>query len=267
MKHEFNHGTIYRGDCLDLMRDVPDDSVDLILADLPYGTTACHWDSIIPFKPLWEAYKRIAKEACVFAFTACQPFTSVLVMSNIDWFRNDYCWNKVSGANFMNLKNRPWKTKEDVLIFSKVPGFTYNPIRINRIIRNKSELKRTKVTSTKKAYHKHYGMISKAGSITGYDEDNKKHPVSVIKFSVREKGYLLNQNNGTRKPVKLFEYLIKTYTNKGDTVLDNVIGSGTTGVACYNTGRRFIGMEKDDEIYSMAVKRIDNETRQIKLFN
>jgi len=192
-------------------------------------------------------------------------------MSNVDWFRNDYAWDKVAGANFMNLKNRPWKTKEDVLIFSKVSNFTYNPIRVKRteksLKRDPVESVRRKVSKKDSTYH-HYGVNQAAGYTNkALPSDGKKHPIDIIRFSIRQKGCYYGGWHGTRKPVPLFEYLIRTYTNKGDTVLDNVIGSGSTGVAAFNTGRRFIGMEKDLDIYKSAVNRIKAETCQRNLFN
>ena len=169
----------------------------------------------------------------------------------------------------MNLKNRPWKTKEDVLIFSKVAGFTYNPIRVSRTAKS---LKRDPTgTSRRRRSSKrivnHYNINEQAKCETMLsNQDGSKHPIDIIKFNIiPPNGRYYGGGHGARKPVKLFEYLIKTYTNKGDTVLDNVIGSGTTVIATHNTGRRFIGMEKDAEIYKMAAERITNETRQMKI--
>ncbi len=255
MKHEFNHGTIYQGDCLDLMKAIPDGSVDMVLADLPYGTTACHWDSVIPFEPLWEAYKRIAKERAAIVLTASQPFTSALVMSNIKMFR--YCWvySKTKATNYLQANNQPMKYHEDICVF----GFK-KTIYNAQIVSGKPYKKiHSKNNKDDCVYRKDTRNIGDVFINEGY-----RQPSSIISPIANPSG--INQNHSTEKPVKLFEYLIRTYTNKGDTILDNVIGSGTTGVACYNTGRRFIGIEKDAEIYNMAVRRIDSETRQLKLF-
>lgn len=267
-KHEiFDHGIIYNGDCLKIMPTMKG-KVDMILADLPYGTTACRWDSVIPFEPLWDCYKRLIKDNGAIVLTANQPFTSALVMSNVKWFVNDWVWNKVSGANFCNLKNRPWKTKEDIVVFSKKPNFTFNPIPI---MRTTLSLKRdpagTNRSCKKRGVVEHYGLKMDEYHAIFSSTDGTKHPVDILKFSkyAHTKRYS-KFTHATQKPVALFEYLIRTYTDEGDTVLDNVIGSGTTAVACYNTGRRWIGVEKDEIIYREAVERIKWDTAQGLLF-
>jgi len=248
---------IYQGDCLKIMLDIPDKFIDMILCDLPYGTTACKWDTMIPFEPLWKQYKRIIKDNGVIVLTASQPFTTDLISSNREWFKYEWIWDKIVGANFMNLKNRPLKTHEEILIFSKTANFTFNPIRVSR---SEKSLKRDKVgnvrirTRRKEHIVEHYNIKSvEKQSIIG---DGKKHPIDIIQFSVFEKG-IYKFKHPTKKPVALFEYLIKTYTNEGDLVLDNCAGSGTTGVACKNLGRKFILIEKEEKYCRVAQKRLD----------
>lgn len=235
---------IYYGDCLEVMKNIPDKSIDMILADLPYGTTACKWDTIIPFEPLWEHYKRIIKDNGAIVLTASQPFTSALVMSNVKMFKYEWIWEKAIGGNPLLCKKQPLKVHENVLIFyKKMP--TYNPQMTVGKIRNKKispfndkpdELWGGSTTSIKKIdninnvyYPKSYQYFSNA------DQKSKLHP--------------------TQKPVALFEYLIKTYTNEGDLVLDNTAGSGTTGVACKNTNRNFILIEQDEKYCEICKER------------
>jgi site-specific DNA-methyltransferase (adenine-specific) len=231
---------LIQGDCLEKMKDIPDKSIDLILADLPYGTTACKWDTIIPFEPLWEQYKRIIKDNGAIVLTASQPFTSALVMSNPSMFRQSLAWLKNKPMNFMNANKMFMKWHEDIIIFYKnLP--TYNPQK------------------TKGKLHKN-GNTQNTGNITQYTvgtqriitESEYYHPKSILEFAIEHK-----TPHPTEKPVALFEYLIKTYTNEGDIVLDNCMGSGTTGVACKNLNRNFIGIEKDPEYFKIAEKRIN----------
>jgi len=250
MQHTFKHGTIHHGDCLELMRDIPDGSVDMVLADLPYGTTACKWDTVIPFEPLWEAYKRIRKERAAIVLTASQPFTSALISSNIKMFKYEWIWDKVYHANFMNTKYQPCKIHENICVFGK---HAFYPIKTKGMVNH-----------ARGANGGFSRFLNQRINKTSDDYSGMKFPKSIMTFPKHSTG---SRHHPTQKPVTLFEYLVRTYTNKGDTVLDNVIGSGTTGVAAYNTGRRFIGMEKDKEIYDMAVKRIDSETKQLHLFD
>ena len=241
---------LMQGDCLERMKEIPDGSVDLILCDLPYGTTACKWDSVIPFEPLWEQYKRVTKENSAIVLTASQPFTSALVMSNISMFKYEWIWQKNAGSNFGTVRYQPMKEHESVLVFGvKKPH--YNPIKQPR-----SEAGMRMVAA---------GVKSKAskgddvygGLNQGYDNSScdptMRYPSSVQKFN-RERGL-----HPTQKPVALMEYLVRTYTNEGDVVLDNCMGSGTTGAACANTGRRFIGVELDENYFDIAKKRITGE--------
>lgn len=240
------------GDCLDVMRDIPDCSTDMILCDLPYGTTACNWDSVIPFEPLWNHYKRIIKRNGAIVLTASQPFTSALVMSNPKWFRYQWVWEKNVASNFLDVKRKPLKVHEDACVFyGNQP--TYQPQMEQG---NPYRSKRSGRDDTGDCY----GTIGKR-----IDTVNKgqRYPKSVLRFS-RETGL-----HPTQKPVALIEYLIRTYTNPDETVLDNCFGSGTTGVACINTGRKFIGIEKDERYFAIGRDRIRSvwEAAQTDLLN
>ena len=240
----------YLGDCLDLMKDIEDKSIDMILCDLPYGTTACKWDTIIPFEPLWEQYKRIIKDNGAIVLTASQPFTSALVMSNPDMFRYELLWIKEQGTGNLNSNKIPLKQHENISVFYKSLPL-YNP----QMTEGKPyTIKRQKNTNV---------IFGKTGTKDGYKTKNKgeRYPTSTLYFN-RE---LKNRYHPTQKPVPLFEYLIKTYTNEGDLVLDNCMGSGTTAIACINTGRNFIGIEKDEEYFNIAQKRVKEAQGQKRL--
>ena len=228
---------LIQGDCLELMKEIPDKSIDMILCDLPYGTTACKWDMIIPFELLWKQYERIIKDNGAIVLTASQPFTSALVMSNPKLFKYEWIWEKEQGVNFMLSKKQPMKVHENILIFSK-KQIKYNPIMT--IGRPYISGKGTSGDVT--------GNVTKIQTKNG----GTRFPKSIIKIN-RETGL-----HPTQKPVALFEYLIKTYTNEGETVLDNCMGSGTTGVACKNLNRNFIGIELDPEYFKIAEKRISS---------
>jgi site-specific DNA-methyltransferase (adenine-specific) len=238
---------IIQGDCLEVMKDIPDKSIDMILCDLPYGTTACKWDTIIPFEPLWEQYKRIIKDNGAIVLTASQPFTSALVMSNINGFAFAMVWNKCFGANFVQAKRQPIKDHEDVLVFSKngtQPNYYPQMIKRDNPIKKggNKQSAAIPIAITEKSI-----LFGKGGK-TYYE----KYPTSQIRFSCREGRGL----HPTQKPVALFEYLIKTYTNEGDLVLDNAAGSGTTGVACKNLNRNYILIEKEPEYVEIINKRL-----------
>lgn len=228
---------LHHGDCLEVMAGLPDSSVDMILCDLPYGTTACKWDTVIPFEPLWAQYRRVAKRNAAIVLTASQPFTSALVMSNPREFRYCWVWNKAKAANFPQVKRAPLKIHEDVVVF----GGGYRPQMTNGPTRKKGG----------------YNVSREAAVSAGAPAkvNNVYYPKSILDFSVAG-----NADSGlhpTQKPVALMEYLIRTYTQEGETVLDNCMGSGTTGVACANTGRRFIGIERDDKYFAIAKARIE----------
>lgn len=261
---EISLNQAFNCDCLEFMPELPDKCIDMILCDLPYGTTACKWDVIIPFEPLWEQYKRIIKDDGAIVLTASQPFTTDVIMSNREWFKYCWVWDKVSGANIFNLKNRPLKTHEDIIIFSNSSNFTFNPIKILRTekslkrdpIKDKGRTIRRKTEATMR----HYDAKNLEEHIIS--NDGMKHPVDIIKFPIKE-----YNNSGvthpTKKPTKLFEYLIRTYTKQNDLVFDNCLGSFTTGVASYNTGRNWIGTEMDKQIFTDGSLRYEQETKQM----
>jgi DNA modification methylase len=242
-----NEIQLFEGDCLDLMGNIPDGSIDMIAADLPYGTTACKWDTVIPFAPLWAQYKRIIKPRGAIVLTASQPFTSALVMSNPGWFRYETVWEKPKAIGFLWARRRPLATHENIVVFGDSLG-TYNP-----------------QMSAGEPYCR--GISSRAKPITVLrqgqnakdswveSKTGERFPRSVVK--IRNAEFEGKSVHPTQKPVALFEYLIRTYTNEGELVVDNTCGSGTTGIACLNTGRRFIGIEKDAEIFATASARVE----------
>lgn len=234
---------IYNEDCLEGMKRIPDKSVDMILADLPYGTTSCKWDTIIPFEPLWEQYNRVIKDNGAIVLTASQPFTSALVMSNVEGFKHEWIWNKVLPSGFQVAKYKPLLKHESVLIFTnKGKKTNYKPIMVKRDKPKKSKMY-GKSESNPISYND--------GKVRTYTH---RYPQSIIEFSnANQKA----KQHPTQKPVALFEYLIKTYTNEGETVLDNVMGSGTTAIAAMNTGRNFIGFEMEEGYYKISLDRIE----------
>ena len=235
---------LHEGDCLTVMPTLAAGSVDLILADLPYGTTACKWDSVIPLAPLWECYRRLVKPRGAVVLTASQPFTSALVMSNPGWFRYTLIWEKTRPNNVFNAAKMPMKYHEEIVVFyGSLP--TYNP-------QMEQTERRTKVLHART--NREHGHLGRTGERAGYVHDNggRRHPSSVLRFSNVCRPHV----HPTQKPVALMEYLIRTYTNEGDLVLDNTMGSGTTGVAAVRTGRRFVGIERDPEYYRTALDRI-----------
>ena len=245
---------LIHGDCLEKMKDIPDKSIDMILCDLPYGTTACKWDVVIPFEPLWEQYKRIIKDNGAIVLTASQPFTSALVMSNIKWFRYEIIWEKERPTNIFFMKNQIGKVHENICVFYKKQP-TYNPQLEKREFTGKGE-----VVGNIKNSRTHKNQTYK------HREDydcTKRYPRSVLKIQRDiEKG---GKSHPTQKPVALFEYLIRTYTNEDDTVLDNCAGSGTTAIACLNTNRNAILIEKDESYYKVALDRFNRHKQQLTL--
>ncbi len=218
------------------MKDIPDKSIDMVLCDLPYGTTACKWDTIIPFEPLWEQYKRIIKKHGAIVLTATQPFASALVISNPKGFKHEWVWDKVRPSGFQVAKYKPMQRHENALVFtSKGERVNYFPIMelrdktVNGRVASRSESSPLKYSDGKTRIYTH------------------KNPQSIIVFPKSNRAV-----HPTQKPVELMEYLIKTYTNEGDTVLDNCMGSGTTAIACINTNRNFIGFELDKHYYDIA---------------
>jgi site-specific DNA-methyltransferase (adenine-specific) len=249
---------ILLGDCLELMKDIPNGSIDMILCDLPYGTTACKWDTIIPFDKLWEQYERIIKPNGAIVLTASQPFTSYLITSNIKLFKYALVWSKKMTSGFANAKFQPMKSHEDMLVFCKSKT-VYNPQMVKRSDAELKRLSHKSVNTTSSEHTK--SMIGKSGN--RYD-NLYKYPNSIIDIV----GVM---NNGgeklphpTQKPIALFEYLIKTYTNENDLVLDNTAGSGTTAIACLNTNRQFIVMEKEQKYYDIILKRVGDFNKKFE---
>ena len=234
---------LIQGDCLERMKEIPSGSVDMILCDLPYGTTACKWDTVIPFEPLWAQYRRVAKRNAAIVLTAAQPFTSALVMSNPKAFRYCWVWEKPKATGHLQAKKRPMTAHEDICVFYwRLP--TYNPQKAQG-----KPYKASRRTTNKDGV---YGVVGEARE---GNEEGLYYPRSVQRFSRPH-----STVHPTQKPVALMEYLIKTYTNEGDTVLDNCMGSGTTGVACVRTGRNFIGIERDEGYFKIAEDRIAGGT-------
>ena len=242
-----NQIQIKQGDCLELMKEMPDKSIDMILCDLPYGTTACKWDIVIPFELLWEQYNRIIKPNGAIALFGNEPFTSRLICSNLKGFKYRMDWNKKIPSGMGYAKYRPMQQTEDIAIFTKKGEKTkYFPQMIKRDKPIKSG-----------------GNTKQAGAYSGFKcmgegkEYKKtyefKNPVTLIEFDKIRKGAL----HPTQKPVPLLEYLIKTYTNENETVLDNCMGSGSTGIACINTNRNFIGYELDEHYFQIAKERLE----------
>ncbi len=242
---------LMQGDCLELMKELPDASVDLILCDLPYGTTACKWDSVIPFEPLWEQYRRVAKRNAAIVLTASQPFTSSLVMSAIDLFKYSWVWEKSRATGHVHAKNKPMKKHEDVLVFSR--GVTIHKSQsIWRMNYYPQGLTRKGAPKIRKAGGAADTVMGARPSHRDVLQEIEGYPHSILK--VPSEGRTVHP---TQKPVALMVYLIRTYTNGGDVVLDNCMGSGTTGVACANSGRQFIGMEMDAGYFETAQARIE----------
>ena len=244
---------LMKGDCLELMKEIPDASVDLILCDLPYGTTQNNWDSVLLLDRLWAEYRRVCRGAVV--LTANQPFTSALVASNQQDFRYCLVWQKSRPTGHMNAKRQPLREHEDICVFYTSQP-TYNPQFTDGKKNHVKPVARVKSNSTN--HGKQYEMVEKLTT--------QKYPKSVLQFkSVSPTGIF----HPTQKPVALMEYLIRTYTNEGMTVLDNCFGSGTTGVACANTGRKFIGIEMDEKYFEIAKNRVEsayskNELEELK---
>ena len=313
---------ILLGDCLELMKDIPNGSIDMILCDLPYGTTACKWDTIIPLDKLWKEYRRIISPKGSIILTASQPFTTILTASNLSWFCYSWIWQKEAGSNFLSAKYMPLKVHEDILVFSssndlgtneelrqyfyaeKVKGgFTNKQVnemlgyattgsgmaghyfkkdKEQFVIPNKKDYEKLQATGyfqkpyeeveelysnglNKKTYNpqmrlgKKYTAKQGRGSEVYGNKDNavttvnngERYPITVLEFA-RDK----DKYHPTQKPIALFEFLVKTYTNEGDLVLDNCAGSGTTAIACLNTNRQFIVMEKEQKYYDIILKRV-----------
>ena len=243
---------LLHGDCLELMKDIPDGSIDMILCDLPYGTTACKWDSVIPIEPLWKQYKRVLKDNGAIVLTAIEPFASMLRANDLKGYKHEWIWNKEIAGNFIQAKNHPLRVHENVLVFSN-GKVNYYPIMTD------ADPKNVRPLGVKKQKTDFMGKVS-AGEFKAAKNYNskKRYPKTILTYNARAKECNnVNRVHPTQKPVALFEYLIKTYTNEGETVLDNCMGSGSTGVACVNTNRNFIGIELDDKYFEIAKERIE----------
>lgn len=232
-----DHIQLMLGDCLELMKEIPDGSVDMILCDLPYGTTQNKWDSVIPLEDLWAHYWRIAKQNAAIVLTAAQPFTSVLVTSQLARFRYDWTWRKEKGTGHLNAKRMPMRDKEDILVFYRDQPL-YMPQMVAGVPFGNKRGRNTP------SYGEHGAVNNENGGT--------RYPKQVLEYRTVGRGGL----HPTQKPVALMEYLVRTYTNPGDTVLDNTMGSGTTGVACVRSGRKFIGIEQDQAYFDGACSRI-----------
>lgn len=263
---------LYCGDCLIEMNKILDGSVDLILCDLPYGTTDRNgtenkganrilgWDNIIPLDKLWEQYKRVLKPNGSVVLTADQPFTSQLILSNLDWFKYEWIWKKRKTTGFLLANYRPMKCTEDVVVFSPAGAaaasrngrnMTYNPQGlIEKNVKKKNNAKRLGKFLNQP---EHLGVGNKLLHETEYEQKYTNYPSEIIEFGLDK-----DVVHPTQKPVELMEYLIRTYSNEGEVVLDNCMGSGTTGVACVNTNRNFIGIEMEENYYKIAEQRISS---------
>ena len=256
--------TLLNGDCLKMMKEIPDNSIDMVLCDLPYGTSASSWDKKLPMNDLWNEYKRIIKHNRAIVLFSQQPFTSLLITSNIEMWKYNWIWEKDNGTNFMNSHFCPLKITEDICVFGN--GATSFVKNGENLIYNPqfSEGKPYSIISGNQKSNSAVVRGGKGGrdDVGGYktESDGKRYPKNLIKFN-RDKDKL----HPTQKPVSLCEYLIQTYTNEGDVVLDNCMGSGTTGIACLNTNRKFIGMELDDTYFEIAKKRIEEVNIKSKI--
>lgn len=240
---------LYKGDCLELMKDIPDKSIDMILCDLPYGTTQNKWDSIIPLDKLWRQYCRIIKDNGAIVLFAQTPFDKVLGVSNLKMLKYEWIWEKTAATGHLNAKKMPMKAHENILVFyKKLP--TYNP---QKTMGHTPVHSYTKHQDDGSNYGKTKVGISGGGS-------TERYPRSVQVFKSDKQKVALHP---TQKPIDLLQYLIKTYTNENELVLDNCMGSGSTGVACLNTNRNFIGMEKEEKYFDIATERIENIYKEL----
>lgn len=249
------YGMCFNDDCLERMKDIPDKSIDMILCDLPYGTTACKWDIIIPFEPLWEQYNRIIKDNGAIALFGSEPFSSALRMSNIKNYKYDWIWEKNKPQGFLNAKKMPLKGYENISIFYNKPP-TYNPqglIKVDKVIKNggtknpTSNKKNGDKTSANNAIKNEY-----------YKQEYTNYPNMILQFSNSDN----KQVHPTQKPIELLEYLVKTYTQENEIVLDNCMGSGSTCIACIHTNRKYIRIEKDKHYFEVATNRIKEHIKE-----
>lgn len=236
---------VFHGDCLEVMAELPDKSIDAVICDPPFGTTQSKWDAVIPFAPMWEQLVRITKTRSPIVLFAAQPFAGALVMSNPKWFKWEDVWDKKAPVGHLNAKRMPLRRHESILVFG-LGSVTYNP----QMRQGNTHVRGTGGRSTKGAYGQH--------GDTSY-QSSEYYPTSIIEFPRQ-----IGTEHPNQKPVSIMEYLTKTYTNEGSTVLDFTMGSGTTGVACIETGRNFIGIEKDDKYYDVACRRLEEAWEKSK---
>lgn len=253
MDYKDENNWLMLGNCLERMKEIPDGSVDMILTDLPYGTTACKWDSVIPFEPLWEQYKRVIKKNAAIVLFGAEPFSSYLRLSNITWFKYDWIWHKSKALGFTNAKNKPMNKHEIVSVFSEGTvanrserRMPYNPQGLIPYGKVVSGIKSCKADSSEGGH-----KFARPGHKESFVQEFTNYPTQILDFPNDGK-----TQHPTQKPVALLEYLIKTYTNEGETVLDSTMGSGSTGVATKNTNRKFIGIELDEGYFNIAKDRI-----------
>jgi site-specific DNA-methyltransferase (adenine-specific) len=250
---------IIHGDCLEIMKGIPDGVIDMVLCDLPYGTTACKWDVIIPFAPLWEQYERIIKHDGAIVLTSAQPFTSILITSNIKLFRYSWVWDKAKATNFMSAKLMPLLKTEDICVFSKATCNSMSKTKMKYfpqgIIKIDKEVTNGKNVGGKVAQDRH--AVFAEGK--EYIQEYTNFPKNILEIPNDA-----NPLHPTQKPLALFEYLIRTYSEEEDKILDNCIGSGTTAEACINTNRRFIGIEKELKYVEIARERINGSTISLR---
>lgn len=242
---------IHLGDCFDVMANIADQSIDLVLCDLPYGITTCEWDSIIPFDILWESYWRITKPNAAIVLSAAQPFTTALISSQIKYFKYCWIWEKSKATGHGLVKKQPLRSHEDIAVFYKNPP-TYNP----QMTPGDPYKGRRRFKPDRNHGHGDFRGF-------GYDNDGTRYPRSILKFKSVYAGDIIHP---TQKPVPLFEYLIRTYTDEGATVLDNCSGSATTSIAAINSSRNFICIEKNPEYHARSVKRLEEHKKQERLF-
>ena len=250
---------IYNEDCLEGMKRIDDGAVDCIISDLPYGSTACSWDSVIPFEPLWEQFKRVTKPNAAIVLFGSEPFSSALRMSNIGMYKYDWIWTKNMASGFLEAKNKPMKIHETISVFSK--GACANGCK-HRVTYNPQGLVKASILK-KNVPHNVYGNRKSREAGSMFTQEQANYPVSVLPFDIEP---LSTRFHPTQKPVDLLRYLILTYSNEGDTILDETIGSGTTAVAALMEKRHFIGFETNKEYFDIAQRRIDEVRRNPTLF-
>lgn len=263
------------GDCLEKMKNIPDHSIDLVLCDLPYQTTSCSWDKMIPFHPLWEQYNRIIKDNGAIVLFGSQPFTSMLIMSNLNNFKYEWIWEKQKASNFMGAKYQPLKYHENICVFS---NGTHNYYPQKYKVLEFEEIKQMTDKELKQVFelrnYDRFGKVDRRKTINNNYQHKETHLGTGLRIRSADDGYRfpksvlkinksINKNiHPTQKPVALLEYLIKTYTNENETVLDNCFGSNSTGIACVNTNRNYIGIEKDEKYFQIGVDRVQKIVKE-----